>query len=94
MGTALRKGPGPPQDRWSGTRVTALLLTAARKNKLRREKRGGEPQHLKMGERSGLNLLPEGHHNQDETMESHLLSKQQGMKTRYDVPDERKNQTS
>lgn len=27
-GTTLRKGPGPPLDRWTGTDVTTLLLTA------------------------------------------------------------------
>lgn len=28
-GTTLRKGPGPPLDRWTGTDVTTLLLTVA-----------------------------------------------------------------
>lgn len=58
------------------------------------KERWGAAASVDGGERSGLNLLPEGHHNQDETMESHLLSKQQGMKTRYEVPDEREKQTS
>lgn len=93
MGTTLRKGPGPPQDRWSGTRVVALLLTAASKNKLRREKRWGAAASVDGGKK-WVEPPPEGHHNQDETIESHLLSKQQGMKTRYEVPDEREKQTS
>lgn len=28
-GTTPRKGPGPPQDRWTGTDVTTWLLTVA-----------------------------------------------------------------
>lgn len=39
-GITLRKGPGPPLDRWTGTDVITLLLQVAVPERTREKRRG------------------------------------------------------
>ena len=104
-GTTLRKGPGPPLDRWMGTDVISLLLTVAVPQRTSEQK----------GEESWRILAPENarktsHTLTDECVEPSALkgitprmkpwqhifcpSGEGWEKRRWIVPHERKKQTS
>lgn len=59
--TTLRKGPGPPPDRWTGTDVTALLSTEVvpERTSEKKERRDGELLRLKNAKKTSHTLTDE-----------------------------------